>query len=144
MKEAIPGLGAVPDMSVSAAMAAGSNRRAHPRYLARWRAALISPADPGRRFDGRTDNVSISGAAIAVPSNLAKGEEFQVYMEITDQNGRPTAVFEARGRVMHCTLSQKEFKVGIAFLQYVSDSDKLLRNALTCGRLKELSDPQFC
>jgi hypothetical protein len=136
---------AVPDMALSALQdALCGNRRAHPRYLARWRAALISPLNAGRRFDGRTENVSISGAAIIVSSNLPRGEDFQVYMEITDQNGRPTAVFEARGRVMHCTLSQKEFKAGIAFTHYVADSDKLLRNALTCGRLKELTDPQFC
>lgn len=120
---------------------AGPNRRLQTRYIAHWRAALVGE---NVKYMGRTDNVSLSGAAVMIDVNLRPKQEFRVYFEIPAHSGRPAQVFEAVGVVVHSMLSQGSFKIGIAFTFFVDDSDRMLRAALASGRYKELFDPTYC
>lgn len=114
------------------------NRRAHPRYLARWRAALIGERV---RYLGRTENVSISGAAVLCDANLRPGQELNVYLEIPQNNSNQPAVFEALAVVMHCTLTPQGFRLGLSFRSFRGDSQSILRKALSSGNYRELVDP---
>jgi hypothetical protein len=143
MPEAAPE--SVPDMHAEAAAPAAPakpkpNRRLQTRYLAHWRAALVGEKV---KYMGRTDNVSLSGAAVIADVNLRPKQEFRVYLEIPTQPGQPAQIFEAVGTVVHSMLSQGSFKIGIAFTFFVDDSDRMLHAALASGRYKELFDPTF-
>ncbi|MFN3595167.1 MAG: PilZ domain-containing protein [Thiobacillaceae bacterium] len=116
------------------------NRRAHPRYLARWRAALIGERV---RHLGRTENVSISGVAVVCDANLRPGQELNVYLEIPQKNSNQPAVFEALAVVMHCTLTPQGFRLGLSFRFFRGDSQSILRKALSSGNYRELVDPHF-
>lgn len=116
------------------------NRRAHPRYVARWRAALIG--DRVRHL-GRTENVSISGAAVLCDANLRPGQELNLYLEIPQKNSNQPAVFEALAVVMHSTLTPQGFRLGLSFRFYRGDSQSILRKALSSGNYRELLDPHY-
>lgn len=116
------------------------NRRIHPRYVARWRAALI-----GERFRhlGRTENVSISGAAVLCDANLRPGQELNLYLEIPQRYSDQPAIFEASALVMHSTLTPQGFRLGLSFRGYRGDSQFILRKALSTGSYRELVDPHY-
>lgn len=116
------------------------NRRAQARYIARWRAAIIGD---GIKYMGRTENVSLSGAAVLCDANLRPGQELKLYLEVPLKQGTQTAVFEATSVVMHSTLTNQCFRLGVAFRFFQGDSQSLLRKALNSGSYRELVDPQY-
>lgn len=116
------------------------NRRAHPRYVARWRAALIGK---DFRYLGRTENVSLSGTAVICDANLRPGQELDLYLEIPMRHSNQPAVFEAIAMVMHSTLTPEGFRLGLSFRFYRGDSQATLRKALSSGNYRELVDPHY-
>ncbi len=117
-----------------------SNRRAQARYIARWRAAIIGE---GVKYMGRTENVSLSGAAVLCDANVRPGQELKLYLEVPLNQGTQTAVFEATSVVMHSTLTNQGFRLGVAFRFFQGDSLSILRKALGSGSYRELIDPQY-
>lgn len=116
------------------------NRRAQARYIARWRAAIIGE---GIKYMGRTENVSLSGAAVLCDANLRPGQELKLYLEVPLNQGAQTAVFEATSVVMHSTLTNQGFRLGVAFRFFQGDSQSLLRKAFNSGSYRELVDPHY-
>lgn len=116
------------------------NRRAHTRYIARWRAAIIGE---GIKYIGRTENVPLSGAAVLCGANVRPGQELKLYLEVPLNQGTQTAVFEATSVVMHSTLTSQGFRLGVAFRFFQGDSQSLLRKALNSSNYRELFDPQY-
>ncbi|NWG86035.1 MAG: PilZ domain-containing protein [Hydrogenophilaceae bacterium] len=116
-------------------------RRANPRYLAHWRAALVDPADGNVRYLGKTDNISICGAAIISDTNVPPRQEYHVYLEIPQVSGKAPLILELIGKVVYCNLANNAFRVGVTFKQYHGDAEKVLRSIVSSGKLKQLSDP---
>lgn len=115
-----------------------AGRRAHARYVAHWRAALIGE---GFRHLGRTANVSLAGAAVLCDVNLPPGQELQLYLEVPAGEASPPVVLEVVAAVVHSTLTSQGFRLGLAFRSYVGDAQDVLRAVLASGRYRELSDP---
>ncbi len=136
--EGMPKAAAVPDMPMPRPVK--ENRRAQPRYIAHWRAALVGH---GAKLLGRTDNVSLSGVAIVCDINVPAGREMTVYLEIPVQLGKQPVIFEAQGAVMHSALSKQGFRLGVAFRSYAGDSQNILRKALSSGTYREIFDPKY-
>ena len=116
------------------------NRRAQARYIARWRAAIIGE---GIKYMGRTENVSMSGAAVLCDANLRPGQELKLYLEVPLNKSTQTTVFEATSVVMHSTLTHQGFRLGVAFRFFQGDSQSILRKALSSGSYRELVDPHY-
>lgn len=116
------------------------NRRAQVRYIARWRAAIIGE---GIKYMGRTENVSLSGAAILCDANVRPGQELKLYLEVPLNQSTQTVVLEATSVVMHSTLTNQGFRLGVAFRFFQGDSLSVLRKALGSGNYRELFDPQY-
>jgi hypothetical protein len=116
------------------------NRRAQARYIARWRAAIIVASN---KHMGRTENVSLSGAAVLCDANLRPGQELQLYLEVPLNQSTQTVVFEASSVVMHSTLTNQGFRLGLAFRFFQGDSQSILRKALSSGSYRELVDPHY-
>ena len=117
----------------------GAERRIAQRYIAHWRAALVSVGDGEARYLGTTDNLCISGAAIACDDHVPPQKEYHIYLEIPQAGGKTPLVIQLQGKVVHTTLSRKIFKVGVVFKQFHGDAEKVLRAILASGKLKPLS-----
>ncbi|MEW5893608.1 MAG: PilZ domain-containing protein [Pseudomonadota bacterium] len=116
-------------------------RRAHARYLARWRAALVDPRDGNVRYLGKTDNISVQGAAIICEINVPIRQDYHVYLEIPQPNGKSPVILELVGKAVYCNLANNAFRVGVSFKQFHGDAEKLLHAIIASGKLKQLSDP---
>lgn len=92
----------------------------------------------------RTENVSLSGAAVLCDANLRSGLELKLYLEVPLKQGTQTAFFEATSMVMHSTLTNQGFRLGVAFRFFQGESQFLLRKALNSGSYRELVDPHNC
>ncbi len=114
-------------------------RRIAQRYIAHWRAALVSVSDGGVRYLGTTDNICASGAAIACEDHVPPQKEYHIYLEIPQATGKTPLVIQLQGKVMHTTLSRKVFKIGVVFKQFHGDAEKVLHAILAGGKLKPLS-----
>lgn len=117
--------------------AAAERRHVH-RYIAHWRAALVSVNDGGARYLGTTDNICASGVAIICEDHVPPQMDYHVYLEIPQSAGKTAIVLQLDGRVVHTTLSRKVFKVGVVFKKFHGDSDKILQAILSSGKLKTI------
>lgn len=120
---------------------AAQERRTQARYLAHWRAALVNPADGNVRYLGKTDNISLSGAAIISDANVPAKQDYHVYLEIPQPNGKSPLILELIGRVVYSNLANNSFRVGVSFKQYHGDAENVLQAIIKSGKLKQIFDP---
>lgn len=115
-----------------------AERRVAPRYIAHWRAALVSLNDGAVRYLGTTDNLCLSGTAISCDSHVPPQKDYHIYLEIPQSVGKAPIVIQLQGRVVHTTLSRKVFRVGMTFKQFHGEAEQILRAILSSGKLKQL------
>lgn len=121
--------------------AKGKERRVHTRYIAHWRAALVNPSDGDIRYLGRTDNISLAGSAIICETNVPAKQDYHVYLEIPQANGKAPLIVEMLGRVVYSNLAKNAFRVGVSISKFHGDGEKILKAIMASGKLKQLLDP---
>lgn len=119
----------------------GVERRVHARYIAHWRAALVNPSNGDIRYLGKTDNISLGGAALICEVNVPAKQDYHVYLEIPQANGKAPMVIEMLGRVAYSNLAKNAFRVGVSFKQFHGDAEAILKSILASGKLRQLYDP---
>lgn len=120
-----------------------AERRHAQRYIAHWRAALVSVNDGDTRYLGATENICATGVAIACEAHVPPQKDYHVYLEIPQSVGKTAIVLQLDGRVVHTTLSRQVFKVGVAFKKFHGDSEKILKSILASGKLKQIINPDY-
>lgn len=130
---------AAPAQPAPAQAAPQADRRNVQRYIAHWRAALVSVSDGVKRYLGTTDNICESGVAISCDDSVPTQKDYHVYLEIPQPGGKAPIVLQMQGKVVHASLANKRFKIGVIFKQFHGDSKETLASIMRSGKLKKLS-----
>jgi c-di-GMP-binding flagellar brake protein YcgR len=100
-------------------------KRHDTRYNASWRAALVI----GGKFtyEGRLRDISASGAAILIQSNVNVGISLELHMLLpTMHQGHEQKVIIVHGKTCNSTFDSKHycFRVGINFDKFLVPTDR--------------------
>lgn len=114
-----------------------ADRRENPRGRVQLNLALIYPQysdkSPRPMFQGRTSDVSLSGASIVVDYNIYQEGEVMVVLALPPAfAGAPRKVATSTAVMTHAIFSSKldAFKIGLSFRKFRGNGKLLLAAAL--------------
>lgn len=114
-----------------------SIERQHPRYA---HAAAITLHGRGRKYEGRTQNVSRGGLCAELAEAIVVGTELQVDLQLVFEDESQSEPLRVPARVVWCTALDEGYQVGLVFKPLDAELSKYLGMFLrfldTEGRVK--------
>jgi len=106
--------------------------REYPRYLVRWRIAIVYEGScGGKTFYGRANDICMGGMSVLCDHNIFFENEVTLLLALPPLSPREKEkILEISSRMVYTVLSNQSFRVGLKFLSFKEGEKKLLENRL--------------
>lgn len=104
-------------------------RREHKRLAAHWRVAIQMPST-NEFLQGKTMDVSTSGACVLFDKNIPVGTSCLLYLEVPLPEKQTKKAISVNCKVMNTTLvgNISQFRVGFKFVSMDAATDALIKS----------------